>query len=122
MAINLAAAADIVPAREAGPTSAHRKAVIVVGAGRSSTSVLTAGVGALGANLGDSLKPGGVKKNPNGFFEDTDRPDVNHRVHKALGLRASGANVRLVGPGLAHHRFRGAARPGGGDHRTALRR
>ena len=96
MAINLATAADIVPVREVGQASAHRKAVIVVGAGRSGTSVLTAGVGALGVDLGDSLKPGGVKKNPKGFFEDTDLLDVNHRVHKAFGLRASGANVRLV--------------------------
>ena len=42
------------------------------------------------------MKLGGVKKNPKGFFEDTNRLDANHRVHKAFGLRASGANVRLV--------------------------
>ena len=42
------------------------------------------------------MKPGGVKKNPKGFFEDTELLDVNHRVHKAFGLRASGANVRPV--------------------------
>jgi len=74
----------------------RRTAVIVVGAGRSGTSVLTAGVGALGVDLGDQLKPGGVKKNPKGFFEDTELLDVNHRVHKAFGLRASGANVRPI--------------------------
>ncbi|MEZ5931155.1 MAG: hypothetical protein R3F54_04260 [Alphaproteobacteria bacterium] len=75
---------------------APRVAVVVVGAGRSGTSVLTAGVGALGVDLGDRLKPGGVKKNPKGFFEDVELLEVNHRVHKAFGLRASGANVRLV--------------------------
>lgn len=73
-----------------------QRAVIVVGAGRSGTSVLTAGLGALGVDLGDQLKPGGVKKNPKGFFEDIDLLDVNYRVHKAFGLRASGANVRLI--------------------------
>lgn len=76
--------------------SERQKAVIVVGAGRSGTSVLTAGVGALGVDLGDRLKPGGVKKNPKGFFEDVELLSVNHRVHKAFGLRESGANVRLV--------------------------
>lgn len=96
MAIQLASAVQTTPDGEIERKPAHRKAVIVVGAGRSGTSVLTAGVGALGVALGDSLKPGGVKKNPKGFFEDTDLLDVNHRVHRAFGLRASGANVRLV--------------------------
>jgi hypothetical protein len=86
------------PPSSAGPeqASARRTAVIVVGAGRSGTSVLTAGVGALGVDLGDRLKPGGVRKNPKGFFEDVELLDVNHRVHKAFGLRASGTNVRPV--------------------------
>lgn len=96
MAANLAMAAHPAPNKDDEREQAYKKAVIVIGAGRSGTSVLTAGVGALGVDLGDSLKPGGVKKNPKGFFEDTDLLSVNHRVHKALGLRASGANVRLV--------------------------
>ncbi len=75
-----------------------RIAVLVIGAGRSGTSVVTAGVGALGIDLGDSLKAGGIKKNPKGFFEDTELLDVNHRVHKAFGLSATGANVRPVEP------------------------
>jgi hypothetical protein len=93
---NAAKAVSMPPANANETMSARRKAVIVVGAGRSGTSVLTAGVGALGVDLGDQLKPGGVKKNPKGFFEDTDLLSVNHRVHKAFGLRASGANVRLL--------------------------
>ena len=96
MATQLATTIQTVTGNDAQVESDHRKAVIVVGAGRSGTSVLTAGVGALGVDLGDSLKAGGVKKNPKGFFEDTDLLNVNHRVHKAFGLRASGANVRLV--------------------------
>ena len=79
-------------------TAPEKTAVIVVGAGRSGTSVVTAGVGAVGVDLGDSLKAGGVKKNPKGFFEDTDLLNVNHQVHRAFGLRASGANVRPVEP------------------------
>ena len=94
MATNLATAVDAAPESES--RNDKRTAVIVVGAGRSGTSVLTAGVGALGVDLGDQLKPGGIKKNPKGFFEDTELLDVNHRVHKAFGLRASGANVRPV--------------------------
>lgn len=97
MAMELATAMDetvTVPGKE--PENASYSAVIVVGAGRSGTSVLTAGVGVLGVDLGNHLKAGGVKKNPKGFFEDIELLDVNHRVHKAFGLRESGANVRLV--------------------------
>ena len=96
MATKLAPALQPVANDHQQPETGQRTAVIVVGAGRSGTSVLTAGVGALGVDLGDQLKAGGVQKNPKGFFEDTELLDVNHRVHKAFGLRASGANVRPV--------------------------
>ncbi|MEM9440947.1 MAG: hypothetical protein AAGA73_10920 [Pseudomonadota bacterium] len=96
MATKLAPALQPVANDHEQPKTDERTAVIVVGAGRSGTSVLTAGVGALGVDLGDQLKAGGVQKNPKGFFEDTELLDVNHRVHKAFGLRASGANVRPV--------------------------
>jgi hypothetical protein len=96
MATKLAPALQPVANDHEQPEIGKRTAVIVVGAGRSGTSVLTAGVGALGVDLGDQLKAGGVQKNPKGFFEDTELLDVNHRVHKAFGLRASGANVRPV--------------------------
>lgn len=101
MATNRATAlhAAFDPEPASGTGDGRRTAVIVVGAGRSGTSVLTAGVGALGVDLGDRLKVGGVKKNPKGFFEDTELLSVNHRVHKAFGLRTSGANVRPIDGG-----------------------
>lgn len=83
-------------ASQTGTSNPRNRAIVVIGPGRSGTSVLTAGIGALGAYLGENLKPGGVKKNPKGFFEDMGLLDINHRLHRAFGLAPSGANVRLV--------------------------
>jgi hypothetical protein len=70
--------------------------VVVLGAGRSGTSAITRGVQAVGAELGDRLRPGGGK-NPTGFFEDQDLLAVNKRLKRALGIR--GDSVRLIEEG-----------------------
>ena len=71
-----------------------RRVIIVIGAGRSGTSTITRGIGALGAELGDNLKPGSPK-NPKGFFEDLELLDINQRLHKVFGLTTTGSDVRF---------------------------
>lgn len=57
--------------------------VYVVGMHRSGTSAVTAGLGALGVELGDRLMPG-LEDNPKGFFEDLDLAGVNLELLSAL--------------------------------------
>jgi len=73
----------------------QQRVVVVVGAGRSGTSTVTRGVGALGVELGNCLKPGN-RKNPKGFFEDMDILNLNQRLHRCFGLTTTGSDVRLV--------------------------
>ena len=68
--------------------------VLVLGAGRSGTSLLTRGVQALGVDLGDRLRPAGGK-NPTGFFEDRDLLSLTKRLKHALNVK--GHSVRLLG-------------------------
>lgn len=75
----------------------RQRVVVVVGAGRSGTSALTRGIGALGVELGDRLKPG-TRKNAKGFFEDQDFIDINYRLRDAFGIKRSGAGVSVVPP------------------------
>jgi hypothetical protein len=72
-----------------------QRVIVVLGAGRSGTSVITRGLQTLGVELGDHLRPGGGK-NPTGFFEDEDLLTINKRLRKALGLRAD--SVSLIEP------------------------
>ena len=71
----------------------RNRAILVVGAGRSGTSVLTRGLAALGVELGDHLKPA-TAKNPTGFFEDEDLLRIGKQARSCLGLRAE--SVALI--------------------------
>ncbi len=71
------------------------RAVFIVGAGRSGTSVITRGVQALGVNLGNDFKRA-TRKNPTGFFEDAALLDISKRVRRSLGLLPG--SVRLLEP------------------------
>lgn len=83
-----------------GDTAVRQRVFVLLGAGRSGTSAMTRGLGALGIELGDKLKPPG-RKNAKGFFEDRDVLDINYRLHDLLGLRRNGASLRLVPDPLA---------------------
>lgn len=75
------------------------RALFVVGAGRSGTSVITRGLLALGVELGDKLKRP-TDKNPTGFFEDEDLLRIAKRVRGVLGLRSE--SVALIDPAQWH--------------------
>lgn len=81
----------------------NQKVVIVVGAGRSGTSTITRGLGALGVELGNNLKPGS-SKNPKGFFEDLDILKINKDISTCFGLTTTGSDVRPVDKTLFHQK------------------
>jgi hypothetical protein len=76
--------------------SMRSRAVVVLGVGRSGTSAITRGLGALGVELGDKLRGATVLKNPTGFYEDTDLLRINKRLKRILDVR--GESVRLLEP------------------------
>ena len=76
--------------------SMRSRAVVVLGVGRSGTSAITRGLGALGVELGDKLRGATRLKNPTGFYEDTDLLRINKRLKSILGVR--GESVRLLEP------------------------
>ena len=76
--------------------STRSRAVIVLGVGRSGTSAITRGLGALGVELGDRLRGPTMLKNPTGFYEDTDLLRINKRLKRILDVR--GESVRLLEP------------------------
>ena len=76
--------------------SMRSRAVVVLGVGRSGTSAITRGLGALGVELGDKLRSATVLKNPTGFYEDTDLLRINKRLKRILDVR--GESVRLLEP------------------------
>ena len=82
----------VVPAAQ----STRSRAVIVLGVGRSGTSAITRGLGALGVELGDKLRGATALKNPTGFYEDTDLLRINKRLKRILDVR--GESVRLLEP------------------------
>jgi hypothetical protein len=71
-------------------------AVVVLGVGRSGTSAITRGLGALGVELGNRLRGATRLKNPTGFYEDTDLLRINKRLKRILDVR--GDSVRLLEP------------------------
>ncbi|HZF35996.1 MAG TPA: hypothetical protein VE914_19525 [Candidatus Angelobacter sp.] len=77
-------------------SSTRSRAVIVLGVGRSGTSAITRGLGALGVELGDRLRGATRLKNPTGFYEDTDLLRINKRLKRILDVR--GESVRLLEP------------------------
>ena len=76
--------------------SMRSRAVVVLGVGRSGTSAITRGLGALGVELGDKLRGATRLKNPTGFYEDTDLLRINKRLKRILDVR--GESVRLLEP------------------------
>ncbi|HTO82258.1 MAG TPA: hypothetical protein VMQ73_08485 [Methylomirabilota bacterium] len=79
------------------PGRQRPRVAVVVGPGRSGTSALTGALRALSVDLGNNLKPA-LRKNAKGFFEDRDLLSVNHRLHRVLGLRATGTSVGPIEP------------------------
>jgi hypothetical protein len=75
---------------------AGQRAVVVLGVGRSGTSAITRGLGALGVDLGNRLRSATLLKNPTGFYEDTDLLRINKRLKRILDVR--GESVRLLPP------------------------
>jgi len=69
-------------------------AIVVLGVGRSGTSAITRGLGALGVDLGNRLRGATLLKNPTGFYEDTDLLRINKRLKGILDVR--GDSVRLL--------------------------
>jgi len=67
--------------------------VLVLGAGRSGTSVVTRAIQAVGVELGNDFKPPS-RKNPSGFFEDVALLALSKRLRRALGLRPD--SLRLL--------------------------
>ncbi len=77
-----------------GPgTGPRQRAVLVLGAGRSGTSIVTRAAQAIGIELGDDFKPPS-RKNPTGFFEDKELLRLSKKLRRALGLRPD--SLRLV--------------------------
>ena len=66
---------------------------LVLGAGRSGTSIVTRAVQAIGVDLGDDFKPPS-RKNPTGFFEDAALLKLSKRLRRTLGLRPD--SLRLL--------------------------
>ncbi len=74
------------------PVSGQR-AVLVLGAGRSGTSIVTKAIQAIGVDLGNDFKPPS-RKNPTGFFEDKELLKLSKRLRRKLGLRPD--SLRLL--------------------------
>ena len=69
-----------------GQGEPRQRAVLVLGAGRSGTSIITRAVQAVGVDLGTDFKPPS-RKNPTGFFEDAALLKLSKRLRRTLGLR-----------------------------------
>jgi GT2 family glycosyltransferase/glycosyltransferase involved in cell wall biosynthesis len=65
----------------------RQRVVAVVGMHRTGTSAVTAGLAALGVELGSDLIAAGPKENPKGFFEDAWVLDLSERLLDRLALR-----------------------------------
>jgi hypothetical protein len=73
--------------------AASQCAVLVLGAGRSGTSIITRAIQAVGVELGDDFKPPS-RKNPTGFFEDAALLRLSKKLRRTLGLRPD--SLRLL--------------------------
>ncbi len=71
----------------------NKKAVLVIGTGRSGTSTLSRGLIALGVEFGAAHKKPS-QKNPRGLFEEVHMLAISKMVRRRLGLRAE--HVRLL--------------------------
>lgn len=73
--------------------SPGQRAVLVLGAGRSGTSIVARAIQALGVELGNDFKPPS-RKNPTGFFEDAALLRLSKKLRRTLGLRPD--SLRLL--------------------------
>lgn len=71
----------------------RQRAVLVLGAGRSGTSIVTRAMQATGVELGNDFKPPS-RKNPTGFFEDAALLRHSKKLRRTLGLRPD--SLRLL--------------------------
>jgi len=76
-----------------GEVSPRQRAVLVLGAGRSGTSIITRAMQATGVELGNDFKPPS-RKNPSGYFEDAALLKLSKRLRRTLGLRPD--SLRLL--------------------------
>lgn len=83
---------ELVPSRSS-TGEARKRAVLVLGAGRSGTSLTTRAVQAVGVDLGNDFKRPS-RKNPSGFFEDAALLRLSKRPRRSLGLRPD--SLRLL--------------------------
>ena len=83
----------MMPPGQAGSRESRQRAVLVLGAGRSGTSIVTRAIQAVGVDLGDDFKPPS-RKNPTGFFEDAALLKLSKRLRRKLGLRPD--SLRLL--------------------------
>lgn len=74
-------------------TRARQQAILVLGPGRSGTSTLTRGLGALGIYLGRHFRRP-VRKNPRGNYEELHLLKLSKKVRNSVGMRAD--SVRIV--------------------------
>ncbi len=74
-------------------TQTRQRAVLILGAGRSGTSIVARASQAIGIDLGDDFKPAS-RKNPTGFFEDAELLRLSKKLRRALGLRPD--SLRLL--------------------------
>lgn len=70
-----------------------QRAVLVLGAGRSGTSITARALQAIGVDLGNDFKPAS-RKNPTGNFDDAALLSLSKRLRRSLGLRAD--SLRLL--------------------------
>lgn len=80
-------------APQAPAASAKQRAVLVLGAGRSGTSLTTRAVQTVGVELGNDFKRPS-RKNPSGFFEDAALLKLSKQLRRALALRPD--SLRLL--------------------------
>ena len=80
----------------------EKRIVLVLGMGRSGTSTITAGIGAIGVHLHGDYLEADAFINRRGFYEDKAFLDLDKRAQRLMGV--------LPGTGIAH------SAPGGVDH------
>lgn len=73
--------------------SDRQRAVLVLGAGRSGTSITARALQAIGVDLGNDVKPPS-RKNSTGNFDDAALLKLSKRLRRTLGLRAD--SLRLL--------------------------
>ncbi len=83
----------MMPPGQDSSRESRQRAVLVLGAGRSGTSIVTRAIQAVGVDLGDDFKPPS-RKNPTGFFEDAALLKLSKRLRRTLGLRPD--SLRLL--------------------------